>query len=258
MKKRVATHFSRAAETYADAAEVQREVALACAQGVVPGRCGLAVEIGSGGGLLTGLLRQRVSWDRYLGLDIAPGMVASQLLQGPGETLLVADGEAVPLRPGRVDLLVSASTMQWYRDPGRSIPENLALLAPGGAFSLAIFAQGTLAELARVSAETGFGSFLPMRPAAQYADIVGGVAGLEFQWRELAVTRCYPTVREALGRLQRTGATCTGEARGYAPGHWKAFVRRYEELFGGAQGVRASYNAVLLWGRRTGSTATCL
>lgn len=252
MKRRVATHFSRAAETYAEAAEVQREVARACAGAVPHGDYGLAVEIGAGGGLLTELLRGRCSWRRYLGLDVAPGMLARLRPAGPHESLLVADGEAAPLAPGRADLLVSASTMQWYRAPERSIPENLALLAPGGVFSLAIFVEGTLAELARVSAETGFGSFLPMRPAARYASIVGAVPGLEFAWRELSVTREYPTVREALRRLQHTGATCTGAARAYAPSRWKAFARRYEELYGGQGGVRASYRAVLLWGRRSG------
>lgn len=252
MKKRIATHFSRAAETYADAAEVQREVALACAGNVPPGRYGLAVEIGAGGGLLTETLRGCVAWERYLGLDVAPGMLARLRLAGPHESLLVADGEAAPLAPGRADLLVSASTMQWYRDPARSIPENLALLAPGGTFSLAIFCRGTLAELARVSAETGFGSFLPMRPAEEYAAIVGTAPGIEFGWRELAVVREYPSVREALRRLQLTGATCTGAARAYASARWKAFTRRYEELYGAREGVRASYNAVLIQGRRFG------
>ena len=52
--------------------------------------------------------------------------------------------------------------MQWYADPARSLPIDLALLRPGGAFALAIFTEGTLAELAEASRNTGFGSVHPM------------------------------------------------------------------------------------------------
>jgi malonyl-CoA O-methyltransferase len=252
MKKRVATRFSRAAESYAGAARAQAEVARACAAALPAGPCGLAVEIGAGGGLLTELARERCAWSRYVALDIAPGMLARLPLRGPHEAALVADGEAAPLRPGRADLLLSASAMQWYRDPWRSIPANLELLAPGGAFALALFVEGTLAELARASAETGFGSVLPLRPAREYVNLLASLPGVAFQWRELEAAHTAPSVREALAGLRRTGATATPAPRAHAPARWRAFTRRYEELFPVPGGVRVSYRAVLLWGRREG------
>jgi malonyl-CoA O-methyltransferase len=252
MKKRVAARFSRAAESYEGAALAQAEVARACAAALPAGPSGLAVEIGAGGGLLTGLARARCAWSGYVGLDIAPGMLARLALRGPREVALVADGEAAPLRPGRADLLLSSSTMQWYRDPWRSIPANLELLAPGGAFALALFVEGTLAELARVSAETGFGSVLPLRPGREYADILARTPGVRFDWRELETAQTAPTVRAALDGLRRTGATATPAPRAHAPARWRAFARRYAELFAVPGGVRVSYRAVLLWGRREG------
>ena len=252
MNNRGAPRFRRAAETTGGAAQPPAGGAGAGATALPAGPCGLAVEIGAGGGLLTELARARCAWSRYVGLDIAPGMLARLALRGPHEAALVADGEAAPLRPGRADLLLSASTMQWYRDPWRSIPANLELLAPGGAFALALFVEGTLAELARASAETGFGSVLPLRPAREYAAILGAAPGIAFQWREWDSVQVAPTVREVLAGLRRTGATATPAPRAHAPARWQAFARRYAELFAVPGGVRVTYRAALLWGRREG------
>jgi malonyl-CoA O-methyltransferase len=143
--------------------------------------------------------------------------------------------------------------MQWYRDPWRSIPANLELLAPGGAFALALFVEGTLAELARASAETGFGSVLPLRPAREYVNLLASLPGVAFQWRELEATHTAPSVREALAGLRRTGATATPAPRAHAPARWRAFTRRIRGTLPRARrGVRVSYRAVLLWGRREG------
>lgn len=250
MKKRVATHFSRAGSTYAAAADVQREVAAHCAALVPEGRYPLTVEIGAGGGLLTGLLRPGVSWDGYLGLDIAPGMLVPSAVSGPGEALLVADGEAVPLREGVADLLVSASTLQWYADPAVSLPANLRLLKPGGRFALCLFVRGTLDELAEVSAETGFGSVLEMPEAGLYGEILAAEAGIECSQQIIDYVRGYPSARAFLQQLQSTGATCTAGKRAFSRHRWEAFRDLYEHRFATAGGVRATYRVLFLWGRR--------
>lgn len=249
MKKRVATHFSRAAETYLHAADVQREVADECAGLLPPGHFPLVVEIGAGGGLLAGALAARFSWDRYLGLDIARGMLAG--LGDDGRTLLVtADGEAAPLAPGRADLLVSASTMQWYERPEYSIPENLRLLRQGGRFALSLFVRGTLAELARVSAETGFGTVAALPEVHEVLGVMDSTRDVLYGFQTVNYTRNYPSVREFLRRLQHTGATCTERKRPFSRERWRSFETRYQDLFGDGRSVRSTYRTLYLWGER--------
>ncbi|MBU1002908.1 MAG: methyltransferase domain-containing protein [Proteobacteria bacterium] len=250
MKKRVATHFSRAGSTYAAAADVQREAAVHCAGLVPKGRYPVTVEIGAGGGLLTDLVRSRAGWQCYLGLDIAPGMLVPTAVTGLGETLLVADGEAAPLREGVADLLVSASTLQWYADPAVSLPANLRLLKSGGRFALCLFVRGTLAELAQASAETGFGSVLDMPGAGLYPEILAAEPGIEYSQRVIEYVREYPSVRAFLKQLQSTGATCTAGKRAFSRDRWEAFRELYEARFATAGGVRATYRVLFLWGRR--------
>lgn len=249
MKKQVATHFSRAGETYARAADVQAVVARQCAGLLPKAHHPVAVEIGAGGGVFTDALRKRHTWDSYIGIDIAPGMLRP-LANRRDEILVAADGESAPLGEGVADLLVSASTMQWYVDPWRSIPANLRLLKPGGRFALALFVRGTLAELARVSRETGFGSVMPLAPFDDYLDILRATPGIRFAHQTLRHVRHYPTVREFLRRLQETGATCTARKRPFSRQTWQAFQSRYADLFGDGHSVRSTYRVLYLWGER--------
>ncbi|BBD08058.1 methyltransferase domain-containing protein [Desulfovibrio ferrophilus] len=250
MKKQVATHFSRAGSTYAAAADVQREVAAHCA-GLVPvGHYPVAVEIGAGGGLLTQQVRSHATWERYLGLDIARGMLVPSAVSGPGEALIVADGEAAPLREESADLLISASTMQWYASPRISLPANLRMLKPGGRFALCLFVRGTLAELEATSTETGFGSVLEMPDTDLYTSILDAEKGIECSHRVTDYVREYPDARSFLRQLQFTGATCTAGKRAFSRQRWESFRQLYECRYASGCGVRATYRVLFLWGRR--------
>jgi malonyl-CoA O-methyltransferase len=249
MKKRVATHFNRAGETYAQAADVQAEVARACAGLLPKAHSPLAVEIGAGGGVFTNALRARQTWDRYIGLDIAHGMLRP-LARHASELLVAADAEAAPLNEGIADLVVSASTMQWFENPRRSVPACLRLLRPGGRFALAVFVRGTLAELGRVSNETGFGTIRPLLPADDYQDILCAMPDVRFGFQTMRMVRTYPSVREFLRRLQHTGATCTERKRPFSRQAWQAFESRYAERYGDGTCVRSTYRVLYLWGER--------
>lgn len=246
--RQVAASFSRAGTTYSRAARIQRRAAFDCADAVPLGHYPVTVEIGTGCGVLTDFLRPHVMWDTYIGCDIAPGMLAAMPRPCGGEHLVVADGEEVPLHPGQADLLVSASTMQWYRDPARSIPANLRLLRPGGRFSFVIFVAGTLAELAQVSRETGFGHVVPMRDAQEYEWIISGTPGVTCQTRVWDAQMRYPSVRDFLRELKRTGVTGAGAGRAFSRSRYTAFCRRYEELCGGGTEVVASWRMLFVSG----------
>ncbi|NJB67158.1 malonyl-CoA O-methyltransferase [Desulfobaculum xiamenense] len=250
MKRLVAAFFSRAGASYCEAARVQREAARDCVSAVPGGHHGVVVEIGTGQGMATAMLRASISFERYVGLDIAPGMLAAMTERGPRELHVVADGECPPLTEGCADLLVSSSTMQWYRDPARSIPANLRLLRPGGAFSFSIFVEGTLSELAQASRLSGFGDVVHLRSAQEYEWIVDGVPGVECESRLWEVRERYATVRDLLRTLKRSGVTGAGAGRAFSRRCYENFETTYRRLHGDADGVAATWRVLYLWGRR--------
>lgn len=249
-KQQVAASFSRAGSTYALAARIQRRVAFECAEAVPVGRYPLAVEIGTGVGALCSFLRPRALWNAYVGVDIAEGMIRSIPVREPSGLYVVADGEQMPLAEGGADLLVSASTMQWYRDPAHSIPENLRLLASGGRFSFAIFVSGTLRELGQASRETGFGQVFTLRDAQEYEWMFSGFSCVEYESHVWETTLPYPSVRALLRELRQTGVTGAGSGRAYSRSRYMAFCKRYEELCGGEEGVFATWRTFFVSGRK--------
>ncbi len=247
MSPSIRQRFDRAGATYEAAALVQRQVAEHLA-GLCPDRLtGRVLEIGAGSGLLTRRLAPRCVGGLYAALDLSPGMLAHAAM--PGAAKLAADGEAAPFLPGTFDFLASASAMHWYANPARSIPANLALLAPDGGFALALYVQGTLEELAEASRATGFGSVYPMREAAYYRDVLAGLPGVTFAVEQARYTVAHASVGALLRSLQGAGVTHTSAKRAASPSRYREFTRYYAQRFGGPGGVRATYAVVYLVGR---------
>lgn len=250
-KDRVRRSFDRAHATYARFAPVQAEVARACAEKLTPGHYPRILEIGAGGGVLTHPAAGCFSHERYVAVDIAPRMLESidtALLHGP--ELVDADAESLQFEVGSFDLLLSSSTMQWYCDPSRSIPANLDLLRPGGEFSLSIFVQGSLRELAEASMATGFGTILEMREAAFYRELLESMGGVRFRYEVREHVSVHPTARDFLKAHQATGATATEKTNPARPKAYRDFIRFYESTFNVPGGVVSTARVLYLWGFR--------
>ena len=73
---------------------------------------------------------------RPIGLDVTPAQLATarrmQAVHGQRFPLLEADGEAVPLRDGCVDLVLSEYVASIWCDPQRWVAEAARVLRPGG------------------------------------------------------------------------------------------------------------------------------
>ncbi len=248
-KARVGRSFDRAHATYARFASVQAEAARACAAKVEPGHYPSILEIGAGCGVLTHSAARRFSHERYVAVDIAPRMlegIDTGLLTAP--ELLVADGEELGFDPGTFDLLLSSSTMQWYADPTRSIPENLGLLRAGGSFSLSAFVRGSLYELAEASAATGFGSMLRMWGPEFYVQLMESMPDIRFQWEVCEHVVVFPDVHSFLRAHQATGATASAQKSPARPKAYRDFIRYYESRFSVPGGIRATSQVLHLWG----------
>jgi malonyl-CoA O-methyltransferase len=248
MKNALRQRFGRAGASYESVARVQRDVAARLAAQCPARLDGPVLEIGAGSGLLTRLLTARLAGAGYIALDIAEGMLAHAAM--PGASKVAADGERPPFAPGRFGFLASASAMHWYGDPDRSIPADLELVRPGGGFALAIFVDGTLAELAEASRVTGFGSVFPMRQADDYRRILAAIPGLEFAMEEARHVVTHRSVVELLKSLKGAGVTHTPGARLPSASRYREFTRYYAERFAAPEGgVRASYAVAYFRGR---------
>ncbi len=232
-KHRIADSFSRAALTYDAAAELQRQIGHCLLERLSPGSADTVLDLGSGTGYFTPLLRQRFASSQLLSLDVAEGMLAyaQRHRPDPDAAWVCGDAEALPLASGVVDLIFSSLAIQWCEQPGRLFAEIERVLRPGGRFVVATLGPETLHELrsawAAVDGDMHVNRFVPQ--AALLAALPAGLQVRDFQV-ENRVLR-YPHVRQLTSELKSIGAHnmnqgqpagLTGKAR------VQAFRRAYE------------------------------
>jgi len=248
VKKRIRQCFGKAASSYSDAASVQRIVAANCAALCPQGSYGCVLDIGSGVGFLHDELKKRICCGQYVSLDLVRPMLLEQ--KGSGALLVAADGEELPFADESFDLLASSSAMQWYGDPEKSIPQSFRVLKSGGKFGIAIFVDGTLSELADVSARTGFGSVKQLRSCDFYEDIFSGIENLRVTFSSENHEQFFPSVKYFLKKHKQTGAVASSENISWGKDKYRRFVEEYERLYRGESGIKASYRVFFAYGEK--------
>lgn len=139
-KNRIASRFRQAAKTYNANAPVQANMAVKLA-GMLPAPIsGDVLEIGPGTGLLTALLRRRLTSDSSLRLwDIAP--LDDDIEEVDAET-------GIRMEPDNsLDMIVSSSTIQWFQSPVSFFRECRRVLRPGGIAAFSTFGKDTFHEI---------------------------------------------------------------------------------------------------------------
>ena len=239
-KARLRAAFSRSAAGYADRAELQRAVArraLAWALEASPAPRRM-LDVGCGpGGLLASLAASRPG-AAVAGADLAPGMARESARRVPGALVAVADAEHLPFADASFDLVVSTSTFQWLPRLDAGLREVRRVLAPGGAFCLALFCGDTLAELRDAWAEAAPGApgvhrFVPVE------DLAGALRAASLAPERLDAERhveWHPSPRDLLRALRAIGAGNAAPGRGGGLGLRRAVLemeRRYAARHGG-------------------------
>ncbi len=103
--------------------------------------------MGTGTGALLPELGAAFPGASLAAVDLAPGMIAAARARWPGAALAVADAEALPLRTGAFDLVLSTSVLQWTASLDGALGEMARVRAPGGTVAVAFFGGETLFEL---------------------------------------------------------------------------------------------------------------
>ncbi|WP_078085243.1 malonyl-ACP O-methyltransferase BioC [Microbulbifer mangrovi] len=148
-KSAVARAFGRAAQSYDAAAHLQRAV---CREllGRVDGHCNpkRILDLGSGTGYGSALLRKRFPDAEIIALDLAPGMLAFARENRPqADNYIAADAEQLPLRDGCIDLVFSSFALQWCYNLPQLFAEVRRVLSAGAQVLISTLVPGTLQEL---------------------------------------------------------------------------------------------------------------
>lgn len=147
-KRQVAESFGRAAATYDQAAEFQRNVGRDLL-GLLPGGRKVfdILDLGCGTGYFTRALAEHFERP-VVGLDLAEGMLryARGRSDGAGDWV-VADAEALPVRSASQDLLFSSLALQWCPSLEKALAEGRRVLRPGGCMAFSTLVEGSLDEL---------------------------------------------------------------------------------------------------------------
>jgi SAM-dependent methyltransferase len=171
----------------------------------------------------------------------------------------VGDEEALPLKPGSIDLFASTLALQWCNDlPGALIQIRQAL-RPDGLFLAALTGGSTLAELreALFAAETEIrgGASPRVLPTADTRDLGALLqrAGFALPVADRdALTVRYDTLFDLLRDLKAMGATSVLAERERRPAGRRLFLRAaeiYAERFSDPDGrIRASFEIISLSG----------
>ena len=209
-KKEVADSFSRAASLYDSVAKLQRDVGaqLLTSLDRLPAVPATVLDLGCGTGHFYPDLRRRYPDARYLGLDLAQGMVeyARGRAAGAGDWL-VGDAEALPLAAGSVDLVFSSLAVQWCYRPEHLFAELSRVLRPGGRCVFTSLGPETLCELrsawAAVDSRQHVNTFIPPSDLAMAAR---NVPGVQLELDNGLFRMEYQRVRDLLAELKTLGA----------------------------------------------------
>lgn len=151
-KQKIRRAFDRAANSYDEAAVLQKEVCCRLLEKLEYIRLSprLILDAGVGTGEAVSPLMGRYKKSRVIALDLSERMLAKAsehggLLRKPG--LVCGDLEQLPFRDACFDLIFSSLTLQWCNDLQSTMRDLLRVLKPGGLLMFTTFGPDTLKEL---------------------------------------------------------------------------------------------------------------
>ena len=252
----LATRRTRAASGLAGADFLVRRVAEDIVErlGSVQRTFPIAVDLGAHHGVLSEALRASGKAALVVSTDHALAFA-----EGLGGMRVVADEEALPFRPGSLDLVVSALTLQWVNDLPGTLRQIREALRPDGLFLGALLGGRTLHELREVmlAAETEiYGGASPrVAPFADVRDLGALLQRAGFALPVADVDAVDVTYADALALMRELKAMGAGNVlieRARRPATRRLLLRAaeiYAERFAAPDGrVRATFEIVHLLG----------
>lgn len=228
-KAEIECRFRRSIESYDENAYVQKVIVerlyslLAEHQDYIPEK---VLEIGCGTGLLTRKLRQQASADRLFVNDLVEEMcrkTADACCIDP-KHLIIGDIERIHLNV-KFNMIVSASTFQWFAHPADTFKKLALCLTRGELLVFSTFGCQNLQELKAVT-----GSGLPYMDAEGISRLLEPYFEVVIREEEL-YTLYFDEPVEVLRHLKKTGANAGNAAQVWTKGRITHFTESYNRLF---------------------------
>lgn len=204
--------FNRAAAHYDKMAAVQRDTADTLAALLMPvsQTPGNILDLGSGTGYCTSLLRQKFKDSTLLSLDFASAMNLQAQQNQPQSVQICADFNAIPCKSACFDLIFSSLALQWSADLSITLSEIKRVLKRNGRFIFSTLIENSLRELGSawlaVDGQMHVNPF-PSAAVVKRNLIASGFEISRFKFQSQAYF--YPTVLAVLRSLKGVGAnTC--------------------------------------------------
>lgn len=239
---RVGERFGNALTTYDAHAHAQRKIAKRLTlllSEMEPANNGKILEIGSGSGLFTSFYSPLISPASATYLDLYPmpryNIAAEERYYiGDAEKWLIESEEN-----GLYDVILSASTIQWFVSPRNFFRNAARLLRPGGVLAVSSFTKGNLAELDVLRPSPIV--YRSARELKEMAEIY--LDNVKVTEKDFTVT--FPSPREALLHLKHTGVGGSASTGSGAA----ALMRKLPKDSDGR--VTLTYRAVFITARKT-------
>jgi len=247
-KGQIADAFGKAAASYDEAAQPQRQAAALIAdlarQRRVPATARI-LEIGCGTGLLTRHIRGLWPAAELIVSDLSPAMLGTAAKDAMiAGTFLPMDGEAPAFDGPWFDLILSSLAFQWFADLGSALARLAGLLRPGGSLIFSTMGADSFAEWRAAHDRTGAVAGTPDYPSL--ADLRAMLAAYPdaFAFEEHWV-HDFGGAKGFLAHLKAIGATVpTGGHDALSPARLRAVMRAFDE-----GDAKATYH--VLFGRVT-------
>lgn len=147
-KDKVKRRFSKNAKTYDKYANVQKLMGNKLVELLEDQQFDKILEIGSGTGYVTDLLRKKYPNADITAMDIAEGMIdlTSKKMHDSNINFICGDFEVADIK-GKYDLIISNATIQWFNDHKTSVSKMKSLLKDNGVICVSTFGSKTFNEL---------------------------------------------------------------------------------------------------------------
>jgi malonyl-CoA O-methyltransferase len=210
-KRQVAHSFGRAAETYDNAAHIQKWSGEKLISGLSHCQTPQSiVDLGCGTGWHSCKLKQQFPESQVTGVDISPEMLeyANTHQSVSGIDWLCSDAEDLALEKSSQDLIFSNFALQWCNNPSLSLAEIFRLLRTTGQFHFAVPGPKTLWELRQVwssiDKDVHINRFISIN---QWHDALKEVGFSHIELSSTHKVEMHASVKDLLTNLKTVGAT---------------------------------------------------
>jgi len=251
-KRTLVKNFSKYAHTYDKHADIQRRAARGLLGLIKKRDIADILELGSGTGNYTLLLKKEFAKARIKAVDISGKMVevAAEKIKDLNVEFMVEDAETIDLA-GSFDLVTSNACFQWFEDLDGALVRYKNLLKDDGKILFSIFGPATFHELntslgclaGGISA--GAGNFVGREEIKDMLDKNFKKVSV----KEVKFKKTFSCLRDLLNEIKYTGTNGNGlDGKVFFT---PRILRRLEEIYlGRFKQIRATYQVFYCFGER--------